>query len=551
MATIRETREYMRSLEGPMRLREADWRELSRWICPYRGIFRGEEGAPDMDAGRLLRFTHAAGHALTRGASGITSGMTPRNISWFRPDFSDGGMGEAPGARAWLDGVDAEMKQCLANGGFYQAIQTFNIDLLWSGCALLYCEKGETAPLRFECCQVGTFMVGLDNEGQLETVARSLSITPRGMERMFGLEAMSRRARTALERTPYEPLRVWHLTRPRLERKAGALDSLGMPWESLYFEDGEAEKFLRVSGYHEMPFFFTVWHEGRGPYGTGPGDEALPDARQIDTLERRKLEGLGKLVDPPTRAHSSLKGVVDLAPGGLNFTPEPQAITPILDLSPYAHSLGYLREEIATVTQRLEQSLMASIFASMPLDQQPPNMSATEFLERKREAMQQLGPVISAYEPNVLTPMLYRVAQTLDREGLLPPAPQSLQGMPLLMKMEFISPMTNALRQNGADTVRSLLGDVAMILQSTRDAEILDKVDMDQVIDELASGLGVPGPVVRADADVAAIREQRRREMASQEAMRDEAMRAQAREAGARASLAENQAMQAIEGGME
>ena len=109
-------------------------------------------------------------------------------------------------------------------------------------------------------------------------------------------------------------------------------------------------------------------------------------------------------------------------------------LTAILDLAPWANALQYLQAEVQTVAARVENELLASVFASVPLDQRPPDMSATEFLERKREALQQLGPVMSAYEPNVLTPLLWRVAGMLDRAGLLPPPPEEpglLEPIPL------------------------------------------------------------------------------------------------------------------------
>ena len=205
--------------------------------------------------------------------------------------------------------------------------------------------------------------------------------------------------------------------------------------------------------------------------------------------------------------------------------PERTKIEPIEDLSPYAHAFQYLQAELQTVGRRLENELMASIFASMPLDQRPRDMSATEFLERKREALQQLGPVMSAYEPNVLTPLLHRVAASLDRAGLMPVPPDSLRGVPLLMKVDFVSPMANALRQTGAETTRALLQDVMGLAQANPD--ILDKVDMDQVVDELAAGLGVPGKVVRADADVAALRQARAEAQAQTQEMMLERQQAQ------------------------
>ena len=521
MTAYDEARRLAAHLEQGRTAREREWRELARWLAPHRGVFTGEDLSPDGTRRNPEAFTLAATRALERGASGMTSGMTPRNISWFEPDFQEPALWEASGAPAWLDEVDRQMKDALADGGFYQAIHCFNTDLLWAGCALLYCETGRAAPLRFECAQVGTYAVALDGEGRLEAVCRSRLWTPSRLAALFGEGALSERSRAALRREPYAPTRVLHLVRRRRTKNAASegggnahRGATFLPWESLFWEDG-GEDFLHVGGYAEMPYFFTVWHEGTTPYGTGPGDGALPDARQLDLMERHKLEGLAKLVRPPVQRPANLRSDVDLSPGAVNAVEAQALVTPILDLAPYARAFQFLQGELQTVAGRLEDALMASVFASMPLDQRPRDMSATEFLQRRREALQQLGPVMSAYEPHVLTPLLHRVAAMLDRAGLLPPPPESLAGMPLLMKVSFTSPLANALRQTGADSTRALLQDVLGLAQA--DPQVLDKLDLDQAVDELATGLGAPGRVLRADSDVQALRQQRAEAQAAQQ----------------------------------
>ena len=270
---------------------------------------------------------------------------------------------------------------------------------------------------------------------------------------------------------------------------------------------------IAEGGYMEMPYFFTTWN-ACGLYGTGPGDDALSDIRQIDKMERDKLVGLAKLVSPPVAAPIQYKDAVCLHPHAVNYVASNDAIRPIIDLAPWASAFQYLQAEVQTVAGRIEDELLASVFASVPLDQRPRDMSATEFLERKREALQQLGPVMSAYEPNVLTPLLWRVAGMLDRKGVMPPPPESLLGMPLAMKIDFVSPIANALRQTGAETTRALVQDVLALAQA--DPQALDKIDIDQAVDELATGLGAPGKVIRADADVLAIRQQRAQAQAAQ-----------------------------------
>jgi len=502
-----EAKAFVAHLLRARTAREEEWRELADWIAPHRGVFGGEDLAPVGHRRNKKAFVQIASQALLRGASGMTSGMTPRNISWFEPDFGERELAEASGARSWLDEVDRRMKECLADGGFYQAVQSFNMDLLWAGCALMYVETARQTPLRFECVPIGSYAVGLDGEGRLDAVCRTMIWTPARLASVFGRDALSEGSRTKLERQPYESVRVTHLVRRRDWRYPGRQDRQNMAWQSLFWESEGAEDFLHEGGYHEMPYFFTVWHESGTPYGTGPGDDALADSRQVDLMERRKLEGLGLLTRPPVQAPPELKGKVDLSPGGITYVSERVKIEPIYDLGPWAQAFQYLQAEIQTVGQRLENQLMASIFASMPLDQRPRDMSATEFLERKREALQQLGPVISAYEPHVLTPLLHRVAACMDRAGLLPVPPDSLAGLPLLVKMNFVSPLANALRQTGAETTRALLQEVAFLAQLQ--PEVLDKVDVDQAVDELATGTGAPGGIVRADADVQALRQAR------------------------------------------
>lgn len=496
--TLKEAMRYVESLSQTRLRREPAWRRLSRWLIGYRGAFEEsrEDGIYDEELFRAV-----AQNACLRAASGMTSGMTPRNVAWFKPVFNDARLAEASGARAWLDELDGRIKDCLARGGFYQAIQSFNLDLVWAGCALLYCERGTNEFLRFECCQIGSFDIAQDHEKRLCAVARHISMTPSSMAEVFGADKLSESTRSRLDSAPHEERPVTHLV---------LRESLGrFPIASYYYEEGGRD-FLRKGGYNEMPFFFTCWHEGVTPYGQGPGDECIADARQLDLLERRKLAALGKLADPPVLVDNpNLKEELELGPGAINYIANGHQILPIFDLGPTAASLAQIQREIEVVTKRMQDGLMATIFDSMPLNQRPADMSATEYLERKREAMQLLGPVISAYEPDVLTPVLERVAFTLDRASALPPVPESLANAPLLMKIEFISPMANALRQSGAEATRGLVADALNILKGSGNSEILDKIDLDQAIDELAAGIGAPGAIIRADEDVARIRQQR------------------------------------------
>lgn len=514
MDKFHEARAFVTHLESQRTPRQNELLELAKWIVPYRGVFTGEDLVSNGTRRNPDAFLQAPLHAIQRAAAGITSGMTPRNATWFDLDFKDPNMSEVSGARAWLDDTTRIMQNVLANGGFYQAIHTFNIDITGFGCGALFTEKDAQYGMRFESLQVGTFAVAVNEHGQLDALTRSMVWNPARLAAMFGLDKLTSATRSSLETDPYKRIRVWHLVRRRDIRNPGKIDKQNMPWESLFWEDG-ATDFLGVGGYYEMPYFFTVWHESTNPYGTGPGDDALADVKQMDLLEQHKLKGMALLVDPPTQAPIEMKDNIDLSPGAINFLLGKDKITSIIDLSSFSTSIQYLQNEIQILANRIDDALLATVFASVSFDQRPKDMSATEFLERKREALQQLDPVMSAYEPNVLKPLLERLIRTLDRAGVLPIPPIELMGMDLMPKIDFVSPVANALRQSSVEATRAIIQDALAVAQAQ--PEVLDKVDLDQALDELATGLGAPGRVIRADSDVAQIRQNRAQQQAQAE----------------------------------
>lgn len=519
---LRDLRQFVTHLESLRREREAEWRELARWLLPHRGVFPGEE---DMSKGTRRNpkaFNGPAVQALKRSAAGLTSGMTPANLPWFRTEFQDPAQAERYGARTYADALALRIRDALQAGGFYQAIHAFNNDFTGFGCALLFADSSPLTLARFECVQVGTFAVGLDAERRLDAVARHVLFTPGQLERKFGAHKLTEGTRRKLEKEPYAPVRVVHVVRRRKNPDPTREDALSLPWESCLYEEDGGRELLGESGYHEMPYFFAAWEEGRNMYGTGVGDDALSDVRQLDVMERRKLLGLELLLDPPMKVPASCKDRLDAAPGGRTpvLPGSGEAVEPLFTLNNFGPALQFLQADVQSVMQRLEQTLMASLYASMPMDQRPKDMSATEYLERRRESLQLMGPALAAYEPHVLTPLLERTAHILDRAGVMPLPPQSL-GDDALLKIEYISPLAQAMRQTGAETTRAIVQDALSLAQA--DPAVLDKVDLDQAVDEMAAGIGAPGRVVRSDEEVAALRRRRAEAQAARQARADEA----------------------------
>lgn len=505
---LKEVRALVAHLKELRRDREPIWKEQAKWLIPHRGVFDGMDHATLHKERTRDVYNNAPARSVRRAATGITNGLVPQSAPWFRMVFRDWAIAERSGRRAYLDAVEEALYAQLRAAGFYQAIHSAHEEAVGFGCCLLFQDSGVNSVMRFECVTCGTYAVGLDADGMLDAVARDIKWSARQLAQKFGKERLSANTRSALEKSPYTPVDVVHVVRPRAQRDAQRIDARNMPYESVFYEanvtDGDV---LHEGGFHEMPYHFSTFNKGISTYGTGPGDDMLPDAKQMQMVEADKLYGLKAVMKPPMKVPTSFKDRLDMRPGAKNPVPPGQgdSIGPLVQVRP---EIQQAREEITTLTYRIDDTTMASLFGDVSMENRPQGMTASEWLGRQRERLQHIGPFITAHETGLLTPVLIRTHGMLDRAGMLPVPPQDMEEVAII-DIEYISPLAQAMRQTKADTTRAFVRDVLEISTGTQDASVLDKVDFDQAVDELAAGQGVPARIVRSDEDVAALREQR------------------------------------------
>ena len=523
MTDVKELKQLVSHLEGLRTKRLAQQYEIGRLILPSRGLCRGEETESLRDANL---FNPVAQRALRKAAAGMTQAITPASDPWFRHAFLSRADREATGGNEYVDTVDARIRAVLSAGSFYQAVHAFNKELLAFGCALLSCESSPRTVARFACQTCGTYAVALDEDRMLACVVRRLKMTPRELAERFGRDRLSDVTRKMLDDRPYAPVEVVHVVQRRENADASRRDGLNMPFASYWYEEN-GEHLLHEGGFRSMPFFFTVWEEARGIYGAGPGDEALADQKGIEAWELRKMLGIEKMIDPPLLAPGTLKRHVRVAPGEVvsdSAATQNNALRPLYEVN-FGPAVQYVQQEVQQISMRLEDVMMANIFANMSLETRPAGMTMTEYMDRRRRSAELMGPTVSAYEPRVLNPLIERVFALLDEAGMLPPPPDGLSEWATL-SVSYQSPMAQMLEQSGAVATAQFMEQVAPLVQVN--PEIFDKLDTDQMVDELAQRMGVPASIIRSDEQVAAIRRQRAEAQAAQQAQAVAMMQAEA-----------------------
>lgn len=511
---IKELQKLVAHLEGQREKRLNIWRELHQYIIPHAGLFSGEV----TERVAVQRNPSAQG-SLRRGAAGMTSAMTPNNLPWFRLGFAYRELDELTHARDWLDTVEEKVSSAISSGGFYQAIHAANQELIGYGCMLLYCELDtrvdvdgsvRTRP-RYACVTAGTYCCALGVFGDLEVVVRFLRYTAQQCKDKFGEAVLSDSVKRLLASAPHTPIDVLHVVMPNPQGKRGTVNSASMPFHSFYYERG-GQEYLGRGGYTDMPYMFATWAAGREVvYGTGPGDEALPDVKMIQAMETKKLLGLDKTIDPPVTRPMGFRGEISTLPGAQNEVNnfENTGIRPLYEIN-FLGGLQAISASILDVQRRIDDTLLASVFADPYFDSLS-NVTATAIRHQRQQKALLMGPALSAYENTVLSRVIIRTITLLDNSGELPPVPPPLDAQLVLprdiVSIDYISPLSQSLRASNAEATQRLVADVFGMAQAN--PEVLDKLNLDEVVDVLARGSGAPGSIVRSDEQVQQVREER------------------------------------------
>jgi len=136
--------------------------------------------------------------------------------------------------------------------------------------------------------------------------------------------------------------------------------------------------------------------------------------------------------------------------------------------------------------------------------------------------MRLLGPVLGRLQSELLQPLISRSFALLLRNGLLPAAPEQLQGQDI--DIEYVSPLAKAQRLTD---LQSMLRGFEVMMQVAEIAPVMDYLDSDKLVQYLVEVTGIPARVIRGDQEVARIRRQQAEAQAQQMEMAENAMAAE------------------------
>lgn len=490
------------------------WRKLSDMFAPNRGRFSVDE----LPRKRAVRFNTRAMQIPDEFAAGMKSGLTSPSRPWFTLTLYDTGLAEAEGIKAWLTEVQDIMQGTMIRSNLYDQLYDVYKEQGIFGTGALLIEEDDEDVIHAQSLTIGSYAIGVDRRGRVNKFARQFRQTLRQLAEEFGEDKLPQELRHRLKEKPdntrYE---LRSLIAPSEEYRQNDGVSGKFRYSSYWWLKGYLEpEFLKVSGYHEFPVMVPRWRIINDDlYGREqPGDTGYDDAVTLQQLEVDERAAIKKVITPPVVVPSTLtQGDLRDYPGGVTiYDPvgdgSAPAITPLYQVKLDHKSVAEKRLELI---QHLEQIFHVDMFKMWTTDMRQ-GRTATEIQVREQEKMFMLGALIERQMSEMLDPMIERIAGIMSRRGMFPDPPEELQGMSV--KIEYMSILANIQKQASYSGIELLVNMAGLMAQmqagAGRSPDILDKIDCDEIVDQIADMYILPAGVVLGDDRVAELREQRK-----------------------------------------
>jgi len=508
------------------------WRELADYFLPrrYRWVI-----TPNMMARGSPINNHildSTGVICARNlASGLVSGKSSPTRPWFKLRVGIVDSTTTSPTSLWLAECERILYLIFAESNFYNCIAQFYYDLVIFGTAsLLVYEDFENVIVCYNPC-AGEYYIDIDGKYRPTVFYREFTMTVAAVVDEFGLENCSE----AVQRLYTDPtgagltreLIVAHSIEPNDDGKAADFGfSTRFAYRELYWEWGGSASpqgggpspkgFLRRKGYYERPNITGRWDlVSNDPYGRSPGMDALPDQKQLQLETRRKAQAIDKMVNPPLVADVQLKNQpVSLLPGGVTYvqgytTSGKPGIDSIYDIK---FPVNEITEDLNEVRQRLGKTFFNDVLMTASQYETRSNVTAIEWDMRKSESLVALGPALERIDHEVLGPVLDRVFGIAARAGILPPAPEEVQGQ--MINVEYVSMLQQAQQAAVSAGIERVLSLAGSILPAKDD--IMDNIDTDYALDKYSELLNNDPKIIRSPEAVQELRAQRQQAQAQQ-----------------------------------
>ena len=482
------------------------WEQIARYIVPKKDNVYGQAVSGEERDNHLYDSTSV--HANELLASALVGMLANPALLWFSLTTGDDKLDMEDDVQAWIQDTVMRMMFYMNSSNFNTEVHELFTDMPSFGSGVMFIDEAtkHNKPIYFQSGPIYNYAISENDLGIVDTVFRKYEYTPKQSVMFFGEKILKHdKIRKAYEKEMVDggcdtKLDIIQGVYPRNTDNNKAPVSTNLPFASCHVLQ-EDSFVLKESGFHEQPYVVPRWSKCSGEvYGRGPGMKCLPDIRMLNTIMKVSLSAAQLAIAPPWQIPDdgvllplkTYPHAVNMVRSGSRDEIKPLMSNPRVDL-------GF--DIMDDIRKRIRQAFFID---QLQLNEQGPQMTATEVMQRTEEKLRLLGPVQGRMHFEFLDPAIRRVYGILSRQGLLPMVPERLQGRKLNVK--FVSQIAKAQRASEADSFARLLQIAAPILEMQ--PQSMDYLDGDQIVKYLANIYGVNHQLIRDTVDVDKKRQQ-------------------------------------------
>jgi len=475
------------------------WQDIAYRVLPSQATFtvqNVEEGQKRTE--RLFDATAAIN--CNRFAAIMSDLNTPRTQIWHGLAPEDDDLADDQEVKEYLELLNKRLFSLRyrpqANFASQKDLGYLGIGAFGNSCMFIDEDIGKGP--RYKNIHISEVFWDENHQGMIDLLYRRFRMKARNAARRFG-EKLPAKILKAANDNPFTEFEFIHCVRPNDDKKIIDPMTRRMAPFASYYVPIEDRSIMEAG-------FFSSWPYGIGRYNVGPNEiyarsPAMDGWPAILTIneEKKSILRAGQLeTEPPVllQEEGALEAF-NMRPGALNWGGVSTDGVALAQPFKTGANIPLGMELMDLERKHIDDSFLVTVFQILADN---PQMTATQVLEIVQQKAVLLAPVMGRQQSEDIGPTILREIDICARNNLIPPMPEQLMERGGEFKIEYRSPLARAMRaQDGLAIQRTF--EAASTVAGVK-PEVLDVIDFEGSIRELAEINGMPAKLIRSKDDV-------------------------------------------------
>lgn len=516
------------------------WKEIAEFMSPSR-IKTNPHNSNDGSRKDKKILKNAAGLALRTFVSGMMNGATPQSRPWFNLTVTDRVAANDTSAKRYFSESESILNSHFQVSNLYRVLPTSYKDVaLFSNSAFAMLPH-DVFGFWFYPFAVGSYCIGSDFEGNVNSFTRDFSLTARQVVERYGTlkptghidwdNSLNDYIKSLWESKRYQDRVVLTNTiLPNMSPSATPLFSKDKVYQSYTYlqggggypnqsprgfansgsadmnSRGGSSQFLSIKGYDYFPVIAPRWEvQSEDDWGSdGPGHLALGYVKTLQEKEKYRMEAVAKIIKPPMIGPAALRRhQASILAGGITYIDESEKGTfrPAFQVDPKINEL--VQSQLEDISD-IKSCFYEDLFLMLAGDRPTSHVTAREIEERSAEKLQAISPVLGQLDHDQNGRIIENAYMLLSQAGKLPKLPKVLQGK--TMRPEYISVLAQAAKASQMVSVERAVNFTSSLAQVTGDRSLMQMLNNEMLLRKYYEYVGIDPTLSRDESEFAQIR---------------------------------------------